>query len=109
MLDLSAIPWRATRHRGVHLHFLRRDETTGDSTVLIRMEPGCSYPAHRHHGIEEVFILQGGYRDQAGEHRAGDYLINEPNSDHRPVALEVPAEDCIMLAVAHGGIEILKR
>ena len=109
MLDLTAIPWRATRYRGVHLHFLRRDETTGDSTVLIRMEPGCSYPTHRHNGIEEVFSLQGGYRDQKGVHRAGDYLVNEPDSDHHPVAIEEPPEDCIMLAVAHGGIEIIGR
>lgn len=108
MLDLSAIPWHATRHRGIYLSVLRRDDATGDATVLIRMEPGCSYPPHRHRGIEEVFILQGGYRDQRGEHRAGDYLVNEPDSDHSPSALEDPPEDCIMLAVAHGGIELLK-
>ena len=107
-LLLSAIPWRATRYRGIHLHFLRRDDATGDSTVLIRMEPGCSYPGHRHNGIEEVFILQGGYRDHRGEHRAGDYISNESNSRHRPVALEEPSEDCIMLAIAHGGIETIK-
>src|ERR687884_1909251 len=106
MLDLTRIPWRATRHRGIHLHTLRRDEQTGDATVLIRMEPGCSYPAHRHRGLEEVFILQGGYRDSRGRHRAGDYVLNDAGSAHRPVAL--PGEDCVMLAVAHGGIEIMK-
>lgn len=107
MLDPSTIPWRATRHRGVHLHVLRRDAPTGDTTVLIRMEPGCSYPAHRHAGLEEVFILQGGYRDQKGEHRAGDYVLNEPGSAHHPAALTDPPEDCVMLAVAHGGIELM--
>ena len=108
MLDLSSIPWRATRHRGIHLHTLRRDERTGDATVLIRMEPGCSYPAHRHRGLEEVFILQGGYRDQKGEHRAGDYVLNDTGSAHHPTALTDTGEDCVMLAVAHGGIEILR-
>lgn len=106
MLDLTRIPWRATRHSGIHLHYLRRDAETGDATVLIRMEPGCSYPAHRHVGVEEVFVLQGGYSDARGLHRAGDYVLNEAGSAHRPTALEDPAEDCIMLAVAHGGIEI---
>lgn len=109
MLDFSTIPWRATRHTGVHLHFLRRDEATGDATVLIRMEPGCSYPAHRHVGLEEVFVLQGGYRDRRGAHRAGDYVLNDPGSAHHPTALEDTGHDCIMLAVAHGGIEILNR
>ena len=108
MLDFSKIPWRATRHEGVHLHFLRRDEATGDATVLIHMKPGCSYPAHRHVGVEEVFILQGGYRDSRGAHRAGDYVLNDAGSAHRPTALEETGEDCVMLAVAHGGIEILK-
>lgn len=107
MLDLSKIVWRTTRHEGIHLCVLRRDEATGDATVLIRMEPGCAYPAHRHNGREEVFILQGGYRDRDGAHRAGDYVLNEAGSAHRPVALEEPPEDCVMIAFAHEGISLL--
>lgn len=105
MFDFSSIEWRATRHKGIFLHVLRRDERTGDSTVLIRMEPGCAYPAHRHVGLEEVLILQGGYSDREGEYRAGQYLVNEAGSAHRPTALDGP-EDCILLAFAHGGIEL---
>ena len=76
--------------------------------MLIRMKPGCGYPAHRHKGIEEVLILQGGYRDQKGEHRAGDYVLNEAGSAHHPLALD-GAEDCIMVAFAHGGIHLLDK
>jgi anti-sigma factor ChrR (cupin superfamily) len=108
MLDLSKIPWSATRYEGIYLHFLRRDEATGDATVLIRMEPGRAYPAHRHRGLEEVFILQGGYKDSRGAHRAGDYVLNDAGSAHHPRALEDPREDCVMFFLAHGGIEILK-
>ena len=107
MFDLNPIDWQSTRHKGIFVNILRRDEQTGDATVLIRMEPGCGYPAHRHVGIEEVFMLQGGYRDPRGELRAGEYIINEAGSAHAPIALD--GEDCIMLAVAHGGIELLKR
>ena len=60
----------------------------------------------RHIRFDEVFVLQGGYRDQQGERRAGEYILNDAGSAHAPVALE--GEDCIMLAVAHGGIELLK-
>lgn len=105
MLDFEQINWHATRHQGIFIHTLRRDEQTGDATVLIRMQPGCAYPAHQHNGIEEVFILQGGYEDSRGRHVAGDYVINEAGSAHLPVALE-GSEDCIMFAVAHGGIEL---
>ena len=106
MFNFSTIEWRETRHKGVFLNILRRDEKTRDATVFIRMQPGCSYPAHRHIGVEEVLILQGGYRDSKGEHRAGDYIINEAGSAHHPVALE--GEDCVMFAVAHRGIEVLE-
>ena len=108
MLSLESIEWRETRHRGIYLHFLRRDEATGDATVFIRMQPGCGYPAHRHTGPEEVLILQGGYSDQRGLHQAGDYIINEAGSAHHPIALDGP-NDCIMLAITHGGIELLHR
>ena len=107
MYDFNSIDWKPTRHRGIFVNILRRDEKNGDATVLIRMEPGCAYPAHRHVGLEEVLILQGGYRDSRGERRAGDYILNDAASAHAPIALE--GEDCIMLAVAHGGIELLEK
>jgi len=107
MLDFSSVEWRETRHTGIFIHYLRRDAETGSATVLIRMQPGCAYPAHRHNGIEEIFVLQGGYRDAQGEHRVGKYVLNEADSDHRPIALD--GEDCIMFAVAHEGIELLDR
>ena len=105
MYDLNSIDWRPVRYPGIFVNVLRRDEQSHDATVLIRMQPGCRYPAHRHVGLEEVFILQGGYRDQQGERRAGEYILNDAGSTHSPVALE--GEDCIMLAVVHGGIELL--
>ena len=89
------------------MNVLRRDEQTGDASVLIRMQAGQGYPAHRHVGIEEVFIIQGGYRDSSGERRAGEYFVNDAGSAHHPVALA--PEDCIMIAFAHGGIELLAR
>ena len=107
MHDLNSINWNPTRHEGICVNILRHEKETGDATVLIRMKPGCRYPAHRHVALEEVFILQGGYRDGRGEHRAGDYILNDADSTHAPVALD--GEDCIMLAVAHGGIELLNK
>jgi anti-sigma factor ChrR (cupin superfamily) len=108
MFSLLSIEWRETKHKGIYLHVLRRDKETGDATLFIRMEQGCGYPAHSHTGTEEVLILQGGYRDHTGEHRAGDYLINEAGSAHYPIALD-GSEDCIMLAITHGGIELLHK
>ncbi|MCY2960868.1 MAG: cupin domain-containing protein [Planctomycetota bacterium] len=124
-IDEAALPWRATRHPGIEwvpLFLAEGDpEARGgtraeESTVLIRMAPGCGYPAHRHVGVEEVLVLRGGYRDEQGEHRAGAYLRYPPGSVHTPVALGVrgaPAgptnEACLLFASARGGVENLPR
>jgi len=124
-VDGAGVAWRSTSYPGVEwlpLHV--GAEGAGapgapgarETAVLIRMAPGRGYPAHRHVGVEDVLILQGGYRDQLGEHRSGTYLRYEAGSSHAPVALgradrPVGAENpaCILFAVARGGIELVER
>ena len=115
----EAVDWRETDRPGVRWRLLGPREALGhgsarEAAVLIRMEPGHGYPAHRHLDVEEVLILAGGYRDELGEHCAGSYLRYEPGSVHGPVAMgdpERPAgEDnpaCVLFAIARGGIEVL--
>lgn len=116
--DEHALAWRATRHRGVAwlpLHL--GDAPAGDprapveGVVLIRMDPGCGYPAHTHVGVEDVLVLRGGYRDERGEHRAGDYVRYAAGSSHAPVALGAPERAidasnpaCVLFAIARAGI-----
>jgi|SRR6187551_814471 len=118
------VPWRATRYPGVFWHPLAAavDENAqvegadgGDAVVLIRMDPGRGYPPHRHVGIEDVLVLQGGYRDDRGEHLAGSYLRYPPGSIHAPVATgdadRAPGADnpsCILFAIARGGVQNLE-
>jgi anti-sigma factor ChrR (cupin superfamily) len=115
LTDSAAAPWRTTRHPGVTwcaLH-LCDESQGGDATVLIRMEPGSSYPEHEHLGVEEVLILCGGYRDSDGEHRAGAYLRYGRGSRHAPVALGDPRAPlsaanpaCVLFALARGGVRL---
>ena len=104
-MDLSRIPFKETRHAGVQIHFLHSDPETGHVTALIKMAPGCSYPRHRHKGAEELFILQGGYQDELGEYRAGEYVRYEDGSTHHPVALR-DGEDCVFFAISQEGIDL---
>lgn len=87
-----------------------------DSAVLIRMEPGHGYPAHRHLGVEEVLVLAGGYRDGRGVHAEGSFVRYEAGSAHSPVACgergrptgrDYPA--CVLFAIARAGIELLEE
>jgi anti-sigma factor ChrR (cupin superfamily) len=106
--DPSAVDWPASRREGIFVKVLWSDEQSGDAVVLVRMDPGCEYPRHRHVGDEEVFVLQGGFRDAAGEYLAGAFHRFPAGSVHAPVALpgELP---CVLFAVARGGIELLDR
>jgi hypothetical protein len=103
---LDTEDWKKTRYPGISIRFLRTDKLTGDASVLIRMDPGCGYPQHRHVGDEELLVLAGGYQDHLGVHRTGAYVVNPAGSVHHPVAL--PDGPCILFAVAHGGIETIE-
>jgi anti-sigma factor ChrR (cupin superfamily) len=114
-LDVNAdgIDWRATASPGVSWYLLA-SEPTGEArgaatgaTVMIRMEPGCGYPPHKHLDVEEVLVLAGGYRDEFGTYEAGDYVRYEKGSVHAPIALGEPNAGhpaCILYASARGGI-----
>lgn len=119
--DLADLPWRETSDGGVQWLPLHLDETAssgarrGGATVLIRMAPGAGYGAHRHVGAEDVLVLEGGYRDELGEHHQGDHVHYPPASAHAPVALGDPARPagpgnpaCILYATAPLGIELLR-
>ena len=107
MIDLDAVPFKPTQHPGVAIHFYRSDRQTGQATVMIRMEPGASYPGHRHDGPEELLVLQGGFRDERGTWRAGDYARFEAGSTHRPTALE-DGPPCVFFAIAQEGISLFE-
>ena len=118
----EALPWRETAVEGVSWIPLAADSGAsprGETSrpggcVLIRMAPGRGYPAHRHLGAEDVLILQGGYRDEEGEHRRGDFLRYPPGSAHSPVATgrpDAPIDEenpaCILFSSIATGIELL--
>lgn len=107
-MDLAAIPWQSTRYPGVAIRFYASDRTSGRALVLIKMDPGCGYPQHRHRGEERLLVVQGAYRDERGEHRAGEFAVYGDGSDHAPVAVDGPgAVPCVLLALAHEGVTLL--
>ena len=105
-LDVERIPWRATREAGVYWLPLALDgeRDSGSSTVLIRMDAGCGYPRHEHLDVEEVLCLAGGYEDELGTVRAGDFVRYPAGSAHAPTAL--PGGPCVLFATARGGIRL---
>jgi anti-sigma factor ChrR (cupin superfamily) len=109
-LDPARLPWRPTKVAGVAWIPLflegesgpRAEGPAAGSAVLIRMDPGCGYPRHAHVGAEEVLCLAGGYEDELGTVRAGDFVRYEAGSAHAPVALS--GGPCVLFATARDGI-----
>lgn len=108
MLDLENIDFRETSYPGVGIRFLRTDRDRGYAAVLIRMDPGSSYPRHRHKGFEEVFVLQGAFADEGGLHGEGESLRYEDGSVHAPWVPE-DGERCIFFAISQEGIDLLDQ
>jgi quercetin dioxygenase-like cupin family protein len=52
-------PWLPTPLPGIEYKLLHRDEERRSTTRLLRFSAGAAYPAHRHGGVEEVFVLEG--------------------------------------------------
>ena len=115
-MDLTNVDWQQTRYPGMAIHFYRSGRreladaaagVPGRVVALIRMAPGTGYPRHKHRGAEDVLVLRGAYADELGVHRAGDFITYADGTTHTPVAVDGESEeDCILLSVAHEGIQL---
>jgi len=64
---------------------------------LLRLQPGEGLPPHRHVANEFTVVLQGGYTDNTGNYRVGDFAVGPGPQEHRPIA--DPGDPCIALIV----------
>ena len=105
MIDLERLPFRETRWPGVSVHFCESDRESGFAAVWIRMEPGCSYPAHRHQGDEDVLVVEGAFEDENGHYEEGRFVRFASGSRHHPRCPDAGPR-CTLFAIAREGIEL---
>lgn len=76
-----------------------RLEVPGDAyrVSLLRLEAGRGLPEHKHPGYEYTVCLQGGYTDETGSYRVGDFAVGPGERRHEPIA--DPGDPCIALIV----------
>lgn len=70
-------PWIASPLPGIEYKLLHRDDARHATTRLLRFSAGATYPAHRHGGVEEVFVLEGSVTLNGILLRPGDYCRAE--------------------------------
>lgn len=66
-------------------------------TLLIKGEPGARYPAHRHSGPEECYVISGSLYVEGQLLRAGDFHHAEGGSEHGELWTD---EGAVVLLVA---------
>ena len=83
-VDTMRAEWQPTSTPGVTFQSLRYDRETKAGAVLIKMDPGTSYPAHEHTKGEDVFIVEGELIVGKDRFLKGAYLYSPPGSVHAP-------------------------
>ena len=77
----SEMPWE-TVAPGIERRVLFMDLERNYITALVQVQPGTSYPSHRHASVEELLVLEGDLHVHGVVMRAGDYCRGEPDSIH---------------------------
>jgi anti-sigma factor ChrR (cupin superfamily) len=96
-------PWRQGLVPGLSVMPLH--DYDGVSTALVRWAPNTRFNRHAHPGGEEILVLQGLFRDDAGDYPAQSWLRSPRWSQHAPFTGAEGA--LIYVKVGHLGAEFL--
>jgi anti-sigma factor ChrR (cupin superfamily) len=91
---------------GLSYKMLANDLATDRISMLVRLAPGVSYPAHRHSAREELHLLHGELMIDDRKLFAGDYYCAEPGTVDTRVWT---ATGCTCVLMASGRDELLAR
>jgi anti-sigma factor ChrR (cupin superfamily) len=92
--------WVQTPVPGVRMKVLAIDRARDRVTMLIRGEPGARYPAHRHSGPEECYVIRGSLLVEGQLLRAGDFHHAEGDSDHGELRTDEGVEVLLVAAAS---------
>jgi quercetin dioxygenase-like cupin family protein len=83
-LEASAKPEWEEVAPGIHVKILARNAESDSVSMLVRLDPGTDYPAHRHAGAEELHLLHGILKVDDRTLYPGDFIHSGAGSvDHR--------------------------
>jgi anti-sigma factor ChrR (cupin superfamily) len=68
--------------------------------MLLRGNPGVAYPAHRHSGPEECYVISGSVTIEGRLLRAGDFHHAEGESDHGEIRTDEGVEVLLVAAAS---------
>ena len=86
---------------GIERKPLAVDLEKGIQADFLRIRPNLHDVPHQHLGYEWVYVIEGGFKDQAGLHKAGDFIINTTEGVHQ---LTTGDRGCLLLIVWSGRV-----
>ncbi|MBY5992582.1 ChrR family anti-sigma-E factor [Ferrimonas balearica] len=79
------------------LHQARLEtQADDDRFFFIHMEANSGVPQHTHHGDEVTLVLHGGFADDRGEYKVGDFIHLDGRHEHQPHT--DADEDCLVIS-----------
>ncbi len=63
---------------------------------FIHMDRNSRVPPHTHRGTEHTLVLHGGFADERGDYRVGDFITLDGRHTHQPHTDE--REDCLVVS-----------
>jgi quercetin dioxygenase-like cupin family protein len=85
VISTDALPWLPLEFPGILMRVVHKDPRTGGMTVMTRLEPGASIPAHFHTQADEtVFVLSGDFIEAGATHDVGTYFVAAAGIQHGP-------------------------
>ncbi|WBV58451.1 cupin domain-containing protein [Chryseobacterium daecheongense] len=95
---------KGIHYEGIFVKSLKFDpEKNRSTTILLKFDPGASYPYHNHPAGEELFIMEGDAIIAGARLEKGDYLYTPPNFKH-----SVKSENgCLIFFMIPEEVEIL--
>ena len=80
-LDPGTLEWQPDGPK-FWTKLLHEDLAKGERTLLMKVDPGASFPLHAHEEVEQIYVLAGSFFDQDRTLRAGDYACRAPGAMH---------------------------
>jgi anti-sigma factor ChrR (cupin superfamily) len=82
VVQTATTPWLPGSVPG--LSVLPLHEFGAENVALVRWAPHTQFHRHSHWGGEEILVVRGTFRDEAGEYPTGTWLRNPHLSTHTP-------------------------
>lgn len=74
--------WEPTETDGFWVKRLYQDAQRGESTWLMKIDPGASSSPHAHGQFEQVYVMEGSFYDEQRLVRAGEFCARSPGAVH---------------------------